>query len=408
MSSANISRLGAVLFNTESSFAEDSATFGTRLLPVNAIDVSGLNLGREEISILQQRGHEGISGVNTTFEASFTIELLLTGHGGATTGALTATDLATLLGHAIGNLNTSQVGTTATGTGTANAFGVNGGTIANHGLIRVGSLADARGNGQFAAVSVSSGGTVTLLTDLAGAPDAADVVYVAQFVHPSETAANLPTVQSLRFRLITSNEHYDCHGCFPTAISFSGLNAGEVPKVSITYTAARFDSGNETFPDATAHGAKDGAVIAGGSFFANQVGVATRQTFALRDFGVTFNLENAVLRGPGGVAANQVITGVCRTKLNTTISATFDAEATGTQTFYDAYKAGEYWHALWTGSVEDGKAIGMYWPRLKFVAPLPVQSDMDGLNRVKVMWESLTSADTVNELSLANFILGMG
>lgn len=406
------SRLGAALYEKETNFGEDVSTFGTRLQLLNRVDLSGLTHERVNINPTQQRPHEGVQDIRLGMGGSFTIELLLTGHGGTAAGALTQTDLATLLGYVVGNVHSADSGGTADGTGSASAIDITGGSFTAGGLLRLGQLGDGRGEGQFLAVKSFSSGTATLLTDAPSAASAGDVVYASQVVYPSETPGSFESVDTLRFRLLTANKQFDCHGCYPTSIEFLNLNADEIPRVRITFGVAWFRKANVGFPDTTATDAKTGAKIAAGSLFLNDVGTSTRQTYGLRDFSITIENEVVPLRGPGGNNEHQVIVGCKRVRCQAKVSTTFDAESTGTQTWYDLYQTDEgsvsSKHMLWTGSVGDGKAVAFYFPNLKITSPVPTQQEADGLNRVTVEWEAMTSTDTTSDETLSNWRLAMG
>ncbi len=410
---ASPSRLGAVLYNTESAFGENTNTYGTRLQVVNAVDVSGLTQDRMNINPTQQRPHEGVPDVRLTYGGSFTVELLLTGHGGTAAGSLTPTDLATLLGYTIGTLRTADIGATVTTGTSATQFTATGITMTAGTLCRVGIVGDGRGGGQFAAVSGESVDVITLLTALGGTPTpSTDLAYAAQIIYPSETPGTFETVQSLRFQLMTANQQYRCHGCYPTSVTLSGLNVGEVPKVSITYGVAWWESTSQTFPNTTATAAKAGAVIAAGSLFVNAVGTATRTTYPLRDFSVTINYEHVPLVGPEGVDAFQGVVGCVRTRCQAMLTTTFDGESAGTHIWEDLYTTSEQTvtnrHILWTGSAVDGRAVGMYFPNCKPITPRPTQQDLNGLNRVTVQWEAMTGQTTTSDLTLSNFRLALG
>lgn len=413
---ANLSRLGSLEYNTESTFAATSSTFGTRMLPAAPIDLSNLRLKMEKVGVLQQRPHEGIANVRTAFDASFTTEHYLTGHGATAAGALTATDLSTLLSYVFGTLRSSDDGGTvgASGSTTTLIEGVNCTYVAGT-LLRVGSVGDGRGGGQFypvstiAGVSGATGVDPTLLLAMPVAPNSADVLYAALILHPSETPGTFEAVTSLRMRLLTANEQYDVFGVAAESVEISGLKAGELPRIKITWRAARFiDTTTETFPATASTNAKTPAPVACGSHVGQVRGTSTRQAFNVRDFGVKIDYQLIPLTGPGADSANQIITGYRRGRCQATINATIDAEATGTNVFYDAWQNDEVWHWMSTFSAEDGKALGMYFPYLTFQEPTPIQRDMDGLNRVSVELMANTNTTTTSDLTMSNFRIGLG
>lgn len=400
---AKPSRIGAASYEAESSWAEATDTWSQRLQilgePIVPADI------QERISqpITQQYAEEGKMGVRGPWnESGFSVTLALTGHGGTTAGALTATDLYTLLVNAIGAGSTDSDGGTVTTPTDASTFTTTGATLESGNLIRVGVLGDGRGEGQFVAVNNIS--TASLLTALSATPNAADVVYAALNVYPAESTG--ATITSTRWLLQTANGQWSAKGCFPTAISFQGLQAGEIPTVTITYGVSRWAEANETFPDATATDAKDSSIVAAGSCFIQDVGTVTRQTFSMRQWSLNIDLQVQPLMGPGGLDSYQTIVGAVRTRCAASISITVDAEASGTNSLLSMYTAGVMQHVLISLSVADGKALGFYFKNcrpLKYVN----QESIDGLNRRSISFEALTGPVTTSEETMASFNLAM-
>lgn len=402
-----LARLASVEYNTESSFAEDASSYSVRLQPnQEVLDLSGLKLRREMIPILQQRPHEGIAGVRTFYEGPFSLEFLLQGHGGTAAGALTATNFATLFGHVVGALRTSDDGGTCDSGSTTTVIQATSVTSVAGTMIRIGTLADGQGGAQFYAVGSVANGDPTLLNATAGAPDASDPILVAQIVHPLETPSTCSTVQSLRFRFLTANEQYEAHGCWPTSIEF--MNLDTVPRVRIGFDCAWWETTNTTFPSVASTAAKVGAPVANGSMFINTVGTTTRAVYDYSDLNIRIVNECIPIRGPSSVIANCNVIGVRRSRCQAFVSATFPAEATGTQTFQTMYNADGLQHMCLTLSVGDGKAIGFYFPNMRMDDNTPVQKDVGGLNRVMASWECLTGTDTTSDLTMSNWRVAMG
>lgn len=402
---AKPSRTGAASYEAESSWGEAVDTWGTRLQihgePIVPSDI------QERISqpITQQYREEGKMGVRGPWNGSgFSVTLALTGHGGTTAGATTETDLYTLLVNAIGGGSSDSAGTTVDAAPTsASEFALVGGTVESGNLIRVGVLGDGRAEGQFAAVDNIS--TTTLLTALSATPNAADVVYAALNVYPAESAG--ASITSTRWLLQTSNGQWSAKGCFPTALSFSGLQAGEIPMVTITYGVSRWAEANETFPDVTATDAKDSSIVAAGSCFVQDVGTVTRQTFSMRQWSLDIDLQvQPLMSGTGGLDSYQTIVGAVRTRCAASLGITIDAEASGTNTFNDVFTAGTFQHVLISLSVADGKALGFYFKNCR-PTKYVTQEAIDGLNRRTLMLEVMTGTDTTSEETMASFGLAM-
>lgn len=406
MATAKAASRQAVLYETESSWGEDTQTFGTRLQSLNRIDTTGLTLGKERIPITRQYMHEAIEDVVTFYGGSFTVELLLTGHGGATTGSLTETDLTALLGNVIGAKDAASEGTTADGTGTASAFGVNGGTFADGSLARLGAHGDGRGEGQALLVDGLSGGTLTVFNEPSSVPNAGDAVYAMQVVHPNEDS---DSVTSTRWLILSANKQFECHGCFPTAVAFTDIFGG-VPKVQVTFQVSWWRLVNNTFPDTTSTDAKTGAPTTRGSFMYQDHGTTTRSTLTLRDLSLEVPLNIQAIRGHGGVDGNQIVVDAVRVppQDGPRMTVTIDAEATGTNTLYDDYTGGTTKQALYTASIEDGKSVVVGLRKCKLVSPVPTQRDMEGLNRVQVVLEGMTDTAGGSEMDRSAFLLGMG
>lgn len=400
---ARPSQLGAASYEVESSWAEAVDTWGTRLQllgePILPSDIQS----RIAEPITQQYREEGKMGVRGPWKGSFTVRLALTGSGGTGgTGAQTATDLYTLLVNAIGGGSASAVGGTVGTPTDASTFTTSGATLESGNMIRLGALGDGDGEGQFLAVNNIS--TATLLTAAAGAPLTAAVVYAPLHVYPLEQAGT--AIVSTRWLLQTANGQWSAKGCFPTALSFGGLQVGEMPYVDITYGVSRWAEANETFPDATATDAKDGAIVAAGSCFLQDVGTVTRQTFSIRNWNLNIDLQTQPLMGPGGLDGYQTIVGAVRTRCAASLSLTADAEASGTNTLNDIYTTGTLQHCLMTLSATAGKSLGFYFPNCR-PTDYVTQEASDGLNRRTLALEALTGQTTTSEQTMHSWVLGM-
>ncbi len=218
---SNSSVLGAVVCADESSWGE-SGSFDERLPIISPVDVSGLEQSMVNVDTVSQYMADGGLEMRGVQGGSFTIEMYLCGHGSATSGAISATNTETFLSRVIGALNVSNDGGTVASSPTdADTFGASGATIANGSIVRVGSIGDARGGGQYAAVS--NGSTVQLLTALGATPNASDVIYTPVQIYPVEDPTG-SSVTSMRFEILTANQRYTCNGCYPQSISIGGLS----------------------------------------------------------------------------------------------------------------------------------------------------------------------------------------
>lgn len=398
-------------YELESGWAELTSTFGTRLQLTGPPTINFLR-DNIPVPISQQYAEEGIANIPGIFGGTFSVQLYLTGHGGSTVAALTATDLYTLLLNFFGAGDATQVGDSSIDSVTdATQFVAAAGTFNSHGIIRVGDLGDGRAEGQAAVVNV--GATTTLLTALPSAPQAADAAFVMLGIFPDERPGSLGTIASTRWNLMSANNQWSAHGCFPMTAEFAGLSHGETPVVTLTYGVSRFVSKlSDTFPDVTATAAKTASVVNMGSVFINDVGTATRQIILPRSLGVTINQEVQPTMCPGGLVEGQVITGATRTRCNASLNMQVDADAAGTEFFADLYDAGTLQHILLNlgsgDNAADGKYLAWYFQNAKMVGPRPTQVDGDGLNRVDVQFEALSGATVTNAQTIASWALGIG
>ena len=407
---ANPSNLGAMRFADESSFGEVSTTFDERLEVIAPIDVSGLTQAMEMVDPQVQYQNDGALPMRGVQGGSFTVSLYLCGHGSATTGAISATAEENFISRCIGNLDVTNDGGTVAAATNANQFTETDATFSAGGLMRVGALGDSRGNGQFIAVKNAS--TMLMHTALDGSPDAGDVLYAPAMIYPTESGTSTD-VTSQRIEIITANQSYQCHGCYPTAISITGLNPGEIPKMDITMGVARWSSSSSTFPTATSVNSFVPSPVAAGSFFFNTFGADTRVTYSIRDFALNIDMAVTEIKGPGATNAHQVIVGAKRTKCQASFDFTLDSDVKDTTTWEDAWNTAEgsqtFKHCLYTCSAgRDGATLGFYFPKVHITGDRPTQQDLDGVNRQSISCRAVTSSSATTALEKANFIMGLG
>ena len=406
---SNPGALGSITYESEASFGVDTTTFATLRLPITApVDCSGLVQNKVDSQRVVQYRNDGTQWVLGTMGGSFKTKFYLPGHGSTTSGATTATALETLLGYVFGNVAVSaSAGTTFTG-GTATAPTTTAsGTFSAGSVCFTGALADARGGGQAAAVSTHATTTLNLLTAMGGSPTNGDVLYSATMIYPSE-APTSTTVTSLRFLLQTANLMYECHGCFPTAVSISGLNAGELPTIEITWAVAWWRYSTSTFPSAVATDTSNPSPVAAGSLFVQDNGTATRATRTFRSFTIDYTLGMETLRGPGGTNQFQDIVGCRRTVDKIKVTWSEDADAATTSPVLPGYGTGTtFKHILYTSATAAGARIAIYLPRV-CVTNVAIQKIDQNLNRLTAEGMAYTSTVTTSDLTLSAFRLAMG
>lgn len=406
---SNPGSLGSITYEAESSFGVDTTTFATLRLPIiGQVDASGLVHNKVDSARTVQYRNDGTAWILGTMGGSFKTKMYLAGHGSTTSGATTITALETLLGVVFGNAAVSaSAGTTLTG-GTASVPTTTAsGTFSAGSLCFVGSQGDARGGAQGYAIATHVTTSLTLLTALIGAPTNGDVLYSATTIYPSESPTST-TVTSLRFLLQTANLQYECHGCFPTAVSISGLNPGELPTIEITWAVAWWRYSTATFPSVVATDTSNPGAVAGGTLQVNTVGTATNAPRTYRSFQIDYTLGMETLRGPGGVNQYQDIVGCRRTPDKIKVTWTEDADAATTSPVIPGYGTGtNKKHVMYTSSTGAGSRIAIYMPN---VCPdtVAIQKVDSNLNRVTFTGMAYTGTTTTNDLTLSAFRLAFG
>jgi len=404
---SNPSALGAICYEAEASWAEDVATYATFRLPIlGAVDASGLEHAKEPAGRVNQYRAAGQQHVLMTMGGSFSMELDLTGHGSTMVGSPSLEQIETFLGIVFGNaalsLATSQ---TATG-GTAAVPTMSGATgVSAGGFVRIGALGDGDGNGQFYSVATHGSSNLTLDGALDGAPANGAVVYPVAQIYPSSSPTST-SITGTRFLLQTANLQYECHGCYPTAVTFSGLNTGERPKISITWGVSWWEYSTATFPSAVTSDHFNPAPVAAGSFNVQTIGTTTRNTRAIRNFSLDYTLGVVPLMAPGGVNAYQKIVGAVRIGDQIKISWTEDADAAGLTPVLPVYgTATNSKYIVYTLSTTDGSAVGFAFRKV-CVSNVATQKADENINRLTITADCYSTDTTTSALTLAPMVMG--
>lgn len=412
---SNPSALGSIEYEAEANglFGEDITTFATHRLPIRGrVDTSGLKHDKVDAERTVQYRNDGTQPVLMTMGGSFKTLLDLPGHGATTAGSPTVDAIETLLGYVWGNVALSAgTSTTLTGGTAIVPITTSVATFSAGGLCVIGSLGDTRGNGQMYPIATHVSQNLTLLAAMDGAPSNGDVLFPATCMYTSEnpTAAGLTaagTTPGLRFRLLTANLRYECHGCYPMAISFSGLQVGGRPQIEITWAVSWWRYTTATFPSVVASNVYNPAAVAAGSIFLNDFGTTTRVKRAVRDFKIDYTLGMVALEGPGGVNQYQKCVGCRRTPDKIKVSWVEDADAaTTTPVLPGKGTATTYQHLMATMSTAAGSRIGFYFRRLA-ITNVAIQNDNGGINRLAVEAEAHVSTTTTSDLTLSAFCMG--
>ena len=408
---SNPGQLGAIEYEAEASFAVDTSTFATHRIPTTVpIDMTGIKhpaITPEFVQQYQQGGSPSISGVMDG--STFTTRLYLAGHGSATSGATSVDAIETILGIVLGNAAASAssgdtiTGGTATVPTTTAASGFSAGS-----LCRIGLLGDGDGNGQFYRVASHAANSLTLLTDLDGAPANGAVLYSAVCMYLFEVPTSA-AFTSIRMRILTGNLRYQLHGCYPTSFTISGLGVGEVPMVDIVWGVARWSlTTGGTFPSTVTSNAYTPASNAAGSMFCQTVGTTTRSKRDYRSLTINCTLGHVPLMGPGGVGAYQGIVGCVRQPTKIEVSWTEDADTvTTTPELNTIFDDATGQHILITLNAVATKAVGFYFPRWYPRGDRPVQFNDGGVNRLRITGDAVTGPTATTDLTASAMVIAL-
>lgn len=395
---------GVILYERETAWAEATDTWTKRLALINKVDVSGLTQAMIERTVSGDRKQHGVTKVPGTYGGEFKVSLHLPGHGSSTAGAVTLADLAQLLGDAIGSSSVSAAaGTTATG-GTANVPTTTAsGTFASGALCRIGALGDGRGGGQAYAISTHTTTSLTLLTNLPAIPSNGDVISSGDMIWSEEDPTSA-AIYSYRFLLMTANQQFACRGCFIKGISFSGLNAGEIPTVELTVGVSYWKPMNESFPVAVSLPTAVPAPNAAGSLWFGSKGVATYGAKTPRSLQIDYTVGIKEVMSINASNALQTIVGAVRTPDQIKLTMVLDSnDASTTPAEQAAWDANAEKHALITLNPANGKTVAFYFPRLCHAGNKPTQSDVDGLNRQTLEFMAYESGSGSTDLQTSAF-----
>jgi hypothetical protein len=163
-----------------------------------------------------------------------------------------------------------------------------------------------------------------------GSPVNGAVVYSVTMIYPSTSPTRGVAITGYRFILQTANLEYACHGCWLKSYSYSNLNTGERPKISMTFGVSWWRYSTATFPSVVSTTQNNPAVVAAGSFNVQVVGTTTRNARSIRGFTMTVTRNVTELRGPGGVNAAQVVVGARLLGDDVELEWTEDADAATT------------------------------------------------------------------------------
>jgi hypothetical protein len=409
---ANASRLQCLLWDVESAWGETTTSMSgaVKLTITEPIDVSGLTHVMLDPGRVTQYLQETTAGIPGVMGGSFQVRGYLCGHGSSTSGAVTNSDLGTFLGWCLGAIDASPAAGTTINGGTSavdSLVTTASGTFAAGALFRLGAKGDTDGDGQWNVVGSHTLTDLVPKFEVPAAPANAAVVYSAENVYTVEAASG-SAISGYRFQIFTANNQYTCHGCFPMALTFSGLGPGEIPRYQATIGVSWWEPRADTFPETTALTTHVAAPVAAGSWMVQDYGTDTRNALSFRAHSVDLTLGIVPVNGPDGANAYQRIVGARRVPSTIMINATVDAgAASSTPTYFTDWLTNGPKHILGSLSVGIGTSVGYYAPRCFWRGPRPTQADVDGLNRIPISFIASTDTAGATALERSAFRLGL-
>lgn len=382
----------------------DTMTYGVQLCaPVEFSGITHEMIAPERVTARRLEGTKGIPGAFSNLTLSFSS--YLTGHGSATTGAITLNALYVLMGRALGGaVAAASTGTTLTGGSATIPATTSSSTSIDGSVVRIGALGDGDGNGQFYLVDTHSTTLLTLLNNMDGAPINGAVLYNAALAYAASSSCSL---DGTRMRIQSADMQFVLHGGFPTSITFSGLGPGEVPKVNQTWQFSWAEPVAGTFPTTpTADAFSPSPNTADGSVHFQTVGTATRALLNLRALSVDCAISVMPIMGGTGPNAYQTITGATRGRDRYGVSMVVDAEgADATPTYWDEWLTNPFKMLVVTLNSKATQSVGIVCRNLVYAGARPSQSNTGGRNTVPLRFEAIASTTTTSDLTMSPLIL---
>lgn len=355
---------------------------------------------RQDDRSLQIRQNESRPGYLMTRKGSLEIDVLWCGHMSDPVGALTETWLQDLLSDGLGGGDVTQVGGTASGGATTTSLPYAGATLVRGGVLKVGSGGDGRAEGRYSVIGTAPS-PASLLIALPAAPNAGDVIRVAQMAYPKET---LGTTKRFLVGHTITGAQWVALGCQLAGFTLKSVY-DEVAILTLRYTVALWGGPIATSVPQVAN-LEDckAAPMAGTDLNFQTVGTTTRNQLQAAEVELTVNLGLAEKRGPTPNAYRTII-GYERTKSIPTLKLRMPWD-NSFHTLYDTDGSDTtHKHILAVLNNQNGRAVGGYLPRAYPVGPRPQIDEYNELGYVTTYWRGREGTDTTNDLTRSAFRL---
>lgn len=403
-----------VAFEQETLFCENVFTFTYRapVLDVRFPKVSGRATDRSRQNRMSKSrpGHL-MPRSGGTFEIDFYLPGAMQD---TSTGALPATNWAyLLLVAALGGGNASGLGGVAGASATATSLPNATGTNPRGHIIRVGQQLDGKANGQ---ATVLGATPTTLLAGLPAAPGATDKLR-ASLMSYLDTDQQPPSFRFLvGFR--EENMQYVASGCVPVAPGIR-ITDGDVTVVTIPFMYGYWEEHPTTIPSAMTLEDCDPAIFAGGSYFLQTVGTATRPADeAFTSLAIQINTTLVPVTGQAGRKGRlQHMIGFRRSKSSpedpiATVTVQYPW-GTSRPTEYDSDGSDSIFKQLLItnsaggGTAEsEGRHWAMYLPKLFYMGDRPADTNLNQLNYQTAMFGATDGPDETNALTSSALRIG--
>lgn len=405
-----------LLVEDEASLAENensvtSNTFsGADGIPIlEPVDISGLTQTRESDGSLQSRQNDSRPGFLGLREGTISFRTYLCGHGGATTGSLTANWIYTLLKDGLGGGSAADSGTDIdTGAGTPDADTIyttaNPADFAAGSILRLGALGDGDGEGQCGVVSTVSTQTVEMLTAFPGAAVDQAVVYAMLQAYPTES---LSTTKRFLIGKRGTGEQIYALGCQLAGLQLS-FPVGGMPEVTWTYQVAYWERAALTIPSGETLRTADTAPISSGTLFWQDVGTTTRATISAASLELELDIGLIPHRTVGG-GQYRTITGYSRTRCVPTLTITPQDWASAYETLFQTDGSSTTQkHVLFSTNATDGRVFAFYMPRAYPVGEHPKPMNVNDLVGTSFQLRGREGPTTTSDLTRSAIRFGIG
>lgn len=330
------------------------------------------------------------------------IDVYAIGHGTATTGALTANWLYTLLKNGLGGGSASQDGGTITGASSTTSLTSTDMTALAGGILVVGVEGDGRAEG-YSCVTSSSSSAYALYTALPGTPTTGtpDAVRAALMVYPDETGH---VTQRFLYAFPATGMQFCAFGCQLAGLSLKSV-VGQIPVWTLKYKVAFWS--RTAITSALTLSAAEAAIFSGGQHFVQTTGTTTRNVPTAAEVQWNFDL-GLVAKPSASLITYQTIGGWESTHKRASVSYKVEWE-TAAETLFDLDGGSTTYKQILTqfNRNASGRGFSIYAPRAFMTGKRPTSVSFNGLQYVEYMFTAREHTVETNALTRSNFRIGI-